>query len=172
MSGYKCGQGQHMRGFRRVAALQLDICAYVRICTCTYISIYILLIIHIYIYIYIYTYTYIHSIAQCFAADALSCLSFASHASCSPCLAHIYVYVCIYIYHKFIAPHLLLMHHVFLILCLYTHTHTHTHTHTLLFFCFPYVMPCLILYFLLYFILFAVKLPQCSRRIHICINIV
>jgi hypothetical protein len=28
MSGYKCGQGQHMRGFHRVAALQLDICLF------------------------------------------------------------------------------------------------------------------------------------------------
>ena len=54
-------------------------------------------------------------LAQFFAAHGLCCLSFASHASCLPCIAHIYVhvcmyhiymymFVCMYTYHKFIAP--------------------------------------------------------------------
>ncbi len=89
---------------------------------------------------------------------------------------HTSTYKCIYI----IWPnallrthsHSLLMHHVFLhYVCPHTHTHTHTHTHRLLFFCFSYVILCLILYFSG---CFAVKIPQCSisRRIHICINII
>ncbi len=65
------------------------------------------------IYIYTHTHTHtntykcIHNMAQCFAADALSCLSFASYASCRPCIIHIHVYVCMYayMYHKYIAPH-------------------------------------------------------------------
>ncbi len=106
-------------------------------------------------------------------------LIFASHASCSPCIAHICVCVCIYIYHDFIAPHLLLMHHFFLIFYVCTHTHTHahthmhthtrTHTHTLLF------LMLLIRHALLDTLLlryFAVKLTQCSRRMHMCINII
>ncbi len=90
---------------------------------------------YIYIYVYIYMYIYIclniYTVAQCFSADALPCLSFASHASCRPCITHTCAYVCIHVYHK-IEPLMCfscIMSSLYF-MSVHTHTHTRTHTHT------------------------------------------
>jgi hypothetical protein len=65
--------------------------------------------------IYLLLYSSLYSLyaslqlAQHFAVNGLCCLSFASHASCLPCIAHIYVHV--YMYHTY----------MYMFVCLYAY---------------------------------------------------